>query len=127
MASFWKRQPSAKGAQLVQTAAPPPSPTVNVHSLIAGNGQHMVLPPRTGGIPHIGHKGSAPQQHPFSPAETFSQHTGGVNMPAPTRLRSTVPAAINSITGQAAGTYQLAPGGGTNMPAAQKAPGAVGR
>lgn len=128
MASLWQRPAgSTKGAMVAQLKAAPPSPEISVHSLIAGNGQHLVLPPRTNGQPWIGHNGKSPQLHPFAPAETFSQHTGGVNMPAPTRLRATIPAVINSITGQAAGTHQLAPGGGVNMPAAQTAPGGVGR
>jgi hypothetical protein len=127
MASLWKRPPSQAGAQLAAPATPPPAPQVNVHSVIGGNGQHLVLPPRTGGQPWVGHKGNSPQLHAFGPAETFAQHAGGVNMPNPTQLRATVPAVINSITGNAAGTHQLAPGGGVSMPAAQKAPGSVGQ
>lgn len=128
MASFWQRVAKTKGAQLAAPAAPAPNnPVMHIHSLIGGNGQHLVLPPGTGGQPWVGHKGSAPQPHPFSPAATFSLHTGGVNMPSPSRLRSTVPAVVNSLAGQAAGTYQLAPGGGVNMPAAQRGPGRVGK
>jgi len=130
MASLWQKASSAgssRGAQLAAPAQSQPTPEMNVHSIIGGNGQHLVLPPRTGGQPWIGHKGNSPQAHPFSPAESFSQHTGGVVMPNPTRLRATVPAVINSIVGQAVGTHQLAPGGGVNQPAAQVAPGSVGR
>lgn len=134
MPSIWKRIPTAtddKGAQLAQPAAPPPAPEMNAHSLVGGNGQHLVLPMRTGGQPWVGHKGASPQFHPFSPAESFARRAGigngGVVMPPPSPLRATVPAVVNSITGQAAGTYQMAPGGGVNSPAAQTSPGKTGR
>lgn len=127
--AIWKKQPKpgdSLGAQVAQPKASPPI-GIGTHSFIAGNGQHYVVAPGTGGRPHIGFKGRAPMEHPFAPAETFHLPAGGVNMPATTPLRATVPAVINSIAGQAAGTYQLAPGGGINMPATQKAPGQVGR
>lgn len=128
MASFWNKLPKQKGAQLAQ----PPTggvrmPTVNAHSVIGGNGQHLVLPPRTGGQPWIGHMGRAAMSHPFSPADTFNIRAGGAIMPQPSRLLATTPAAVNSITGQAAGTFQLAPGGGFNQPLIQTAPGSVGK
>lgn len=114
---------------LAQPAAPKPWPDIHVHSLIAGNGQHLVAPPRSGGMPWVGHKGRSPQAHPFAPTETFNMHAGnGVTMmPDPSPLVATTPAVITSITGQTVGTHQLAPGGGVYRPVSQVAPGRVGK
>lgn len=130
MASIWKRPEGAQKGAMVATPPPtsaPVTPEIGTHSLVGGNGQHLVLPARTGGQPWIGYKGSSPQAHPFAPAETFHRRAGGMAQPAPTRLRNTVAAVVNSLTGQAAGTHQLAPGGGVSSMGIQKAPGTVGQ
>src|SRR5437660_1225325 len=128
MPGIWRKlqDVAGKGAQTAAPIGAPPAPDPNVHSIIAGNGQHHVVAPRSGGMPWIGHKGRAPVEHGFAPSETFGFNAGGANMPAATQLRATVPAVINQLTGQAAGTHQLAPGGGVYQPANQISPGKVG-
>lgn len=124
MAGLWmKLKDAAPGAQTAQLKATPVAPDPNVHSVIAGNGQHYLVAPRSGGMAWIGHKGHAPVAHGFGPSETFDPTRGGFNMPAATVLMATVPAVINQLTGQAAGTHQMAPGGGVYMPANQVKPG----
>jgi hypothetical protein len=127
MAGIWRKlqDNAGKGAQVTLPAGPPPAPDPNVHSIIAGNGQHYVVAPRTGGMPWIGHQGRAPVTHGFGPSETFNPTRGGLNMPAATQLRATVPAVINQLTGQAAGTQQMAPGGGVYMPPNQTTPASI--
>jgi hypothetical protein len=97
-----------------QTNGPSGTPglgSTNVHSAIAGNGQHYVAPARTGHQPWEGHMGRSPAGHPFGPAEGFEPVSGfGVAVAnTGSAIQRTTAQAVNSQTGTAAGQRQMRP------------------
>lgn len=132
MASIW-RTPSVRtgppGPQSSSLPNPLHSANLAVHSLVAGNGQHYTLPPRTGGQPWIGHKGNAPQQHAFGPSESFasaaSLSSGHPSAPVARNIYVPTASSITQQTGITVGRSQAAPGGARQR-AVQTAPGKVG-